>query len=205
MQPIPASARAADPRWTVAFLCLAEGLIMAGAKAKIVERFTGLPSRRVKAMYKGLRGGRPPAGPVMQGSARFFAVSSKHTSEASRVQCSIFLACFECLGNITATPLNRGWRLLASFDSYLSVTEKLSAATSVKHLDINQAYALLAYCGSMTTPDGADIQRKRCDCCSIFYPVITERYAEPQKCPICAIDANCKRLSDLRRSSTRDD
>ncbi len=178
---------------------------MAGAKAKIVERFTGLPSRRVKAMYKVLLGAPPPAGPVIQGSARFFAVSSKHTSEASRVQCAIFLACFECLGNITATPLHRGWRLLASFNSYLSVTEKLVATTSVKRLDINQAYALLAYCGSITVPHGADIKRKLCDCCSILYPVINEGYREPQRCPICTINANCKRLSDLRRSSTKDD
>ena len=68
----------------------------------------------------------------MQGSARFFAIPSKRTSAAWSIQCAIFLACYERVGKITETPVHRGWRLLAAFGVYLSLTEKLYQTT---HLD----------------------------------------------------------------------
>ncbi len=140
MKPIPEDARPDDPRWAIAFLQLAHDLVIAGAKAKIIERFTDLPHSRVREMYKALRGIVPPAGPVMQGSARHFAMPSKNTSEASRIQCAIFLACYDRMGKITTSPLQRGWRLLAAFNAYLRLTETLSQTASIKRLDINQAY-----------------------------------------------------------------
>ena len=157
----------------MAFLDLAQGLVIAGAKAKLIERFTDLPRSKIKELYKALRGTSPPAGPVMQGSARYFAVPGKHTSEAARIQCAIFLACYERMAKITSTPVQRGWLLLAAFNSYLSITEeKLSPADSIKRLDINQAYALLAYCGFMTMLNGAELQLRQCQICSISYPVV---------------------------------
>jgi len=135
MRPIPENARPGDPRWAVAFLDLAQGLVTAGAKAKIIERFTDLPRRKIKELYKALRGTSPPAGPVMQGSARYFALPGKHTSETIRLQCVIFLACYERMAKITATPVQRGWLLLAAFNSYLSITEEnLSSTDSSKRL-----------------------------------------------------------------------
>jgi hypothetical protein len=203
VKPIPENARPGDPRWDIAFLDLAHGLIMAGAKAKIIERFTDLPHARVREAYKALRGVAPPAGPVMQGSARYFAMPSKHTSEASRIQCAIFLACYERMGAITSTPLQRGWRLLAAFNSYLSITENLSKTTSIKRLDINQAYALLTYSGFMTLPVGAELRRKQCPDCSISYPVVSNEALDVQGCPVCSMNSNFERLSDLKSSSRR--
>lgn len=203
--PIPENASPGDPRWTVAFLDLAHGLVMAGAKAKIIERFTDLPHSRVRKTYKSLRGMSPPAGPVMQGSARYFAVSSKHTSEASRIQCAIFLACYQRMGEIITTPVQRGWRLLAAFNSYLSLTEKLSQTIPIKRLDINQAYALLTYCGFMTLPIGAELQLKECPICSINYPVVANEALDIQGCPVCAINSNCQRLSHQASPSGRED
>ena len=205
MQPIPENARAGDPRWAIAFLNLAQGLVMAGTKAKIIERYTDLPHSKVREMYRALRGTAPPAGPVMQGSARYFAVASKNTSEASRIQCAIFLACYERMGKITTTPVQRGWRLLAAFNSYLSLTEKLNQTAPLKRLDINQAYALLTYCGFMTLPHGTELQRKECPICAIQYPVAANERLESQGCPVCAINANCLRLSHQAPSSGRDD
>ena len=176
---------------------------MAGAKAKIIERFTNLSHRRVTAMYKALRGMAPPAGPVMQGSARYFAMPSKHTSEAWSIQCAIFLACFERMGKITTMPVQRGWRLLAAFNSYLSLTEKLNETTSIKRLDINQAYALLTYCGFMTLPNNAELQRRQCPVCSINYPVVASEKLDTQGCPVCAINANDARLSDQASAAGR--
>src|ERR1700674_4304522 len=114
---------------------------MAGAKTKIIRRFTQLAQRRVGELYKALRGVAPPAGPVMQGSARFFSVPNKHTSWACTIQCAIFLDCYERMGKITSPQVHRGWRLLAAFNSYISLTEKLNETASIKRLDINQAYA----------------------------------------------------------------
>jgi len=196
VKPIPEDARPGDPRWAIAFLDLAHGFVMAGAKAKIIERFTDLPHRRVNETYKALRGMAPPAGPVMQGSARYFAGPGKHTSEASRIQCAIFLACFERMGKITPTPVHRGWRLLAAFNAYLSLTEKLSKTTPIKRLDINQAYALLTYCGFLTLPSGAELQRTQCPVCCINYPVVANEELNTQGCPVCAINATYQRLSD---------
>ena len=197
MRPIPENARPGDPRWAVAFLDLAQGLVTAGAKAKIIERFTDLPRRKIKELYKALRGTSPPAGPVMQGSARYFALPGKHTSETIRLQCVIFLACYERMAKITSTPVQRGWLLLAAFNSYLSITEEnLSSTDSSKRLDINQAYALLSYCGFMTMREGAELQLRQCPVCSMSYPVVAAEAIVNQGCPVCAIDENCERLSD---------
>jgi hypothetical protein len=197
VQPIPENARPRDPRWAVAFLELAQGLVIAGAKAKLVERFTDLPHSKIKALYKALRGTSPPAGPIMQGSARYFALPGKHTSEAARIQCVIFLACYQRMLKITSTPMQRGWLLLAAFNSYLSITEEsLNAVNSIKRLDINQAYALLSYCGFMTMLNGAELQLKQCPLCSIGYPVVAAETLDIQGCPVCAIDENCERLSN---------
>jgi hypothetical protein len=193
--PIPENARPGDPRWDIAFLDLAHGLIMAGAKAKIIERYTDLSHARVTEKYRALRGMDPPAGPVMQGSARYFAGPSKNTSEAFRIQCLIFLACFERMGKISATPVHRGWLLLAAFNAYLSLTEKLNQPTPIQRLDVNQAYALLTYCAFMTLPDGAELKRTQCPVCSIYYPVVATDDLEGQGCPVCAINANSQRLS----------
>src|SRR5690349_19311877 len=168
---------------------------MAGAKAKIIERFTRLPHGRVSEIYKAIRGTSPPPGPVVQGSARYFAVPTKDTSEAWSIQCAIFLACYERMGAITKTPLHRGWRLLAAFNSYLSLTDKLDDTIGVKRLDINQAYALLSFCGFMTVSTGVELQRKRCPVCAIHYPVVMTERADKQHCPVCAINANCVRLA----------
>lgn len=196
MTPILEDARPGDPRWECAFLDLAHGLVMVGAKAKIIERFTDLSHRRIRSMYRALRGMSPPAGPVTQGSARFFAVPTRDTSEAWSIQCAIFLECFERTGRITTMPLHRGWRLLAAFKSYLSITEKLNDAVAVKRLDVNQAYALLTYCGFMTLPESAELQRRQCPVCMIKYPIVASEKLTTQRCPVCAINADDARLND---------
>jgi len=197
---LPEDARLADPRWECAFLQLAHGLVIAGAKAKIIERFTDLPHERVSKLYRALRGTTPPSGPVMQGSARYFAVPSKDTSEAWSIQCAIFLACFERMSKITTVPLQRGWRLLAAFNAYLTVTQRLSDTIPIKRLDINQAYALLTYCGFMALAGNAELQRRQCPVCFIKYPIVATEKLTTQRCPVCAINADDARLND--QSST---
>lgn len=196
MTPIPDDAGPQDPRWTIAFLDLAYGLVMAGAKGRIVERFTHLSHRKVRELYKALCRKPPPSGPVMQGSARFFAKWSKRVPTEWSIQCATFLGCYERMSKITTVRVQRGWLLLAAFNSYLSLTEKLHEATSVKRLDINQAYALLSYCGFMTMPIGAKLQRRHCPTCSINYPVVADEDPDTQACPVCTINAKCGRATE---------
>jgi hypothetical protein len=156
---------------------------------------TDLPLSKIRRMHKVLRGTDPPPGPVMQGSAHFFAIPSKRTSAAWSIQCAIFLACYERVGKITKKPVQRGWRLLAAFTAYLSLTEKLYQTASIKRLDINQAYALLTHCGFMVQTGGVELQRKECPSCLISYPVVTTEPLDKQGCPVCAMNANNLRLT----------
>ncbi len=190
---IPESARPGDLQWDIAYLSLAHGLVMAGAKSSIIERFTYLSHRKVRKLYHALRCTAPPAGAIVQGSARYFAKPSKHRPIEWSIQCAIFLACYEHMARTTSVPAQRGWLLLAAFNAYLSLTESLHDATSVKRLDINQAYALLACCGFMTMSSGVKLQRRHCLACSLNYLVVVGEDPDTQTCPVCKINATCAR------------
>ncbi len=99
--------------------------------------------------------------------------------------------------------VNRGWQLLAAFTVYLGLTEKLHQATAIKRLDINQAYALLTHCGFLAQPGAVDLQRKECPVCLIRYPVAVNEQIDTQGCPVCAMNANSRRLSQQSSPSRR--
>jgi len=199
---IPRDAKPSDPRWEPAFLTLAHGLIMAGAKARLVARLTAQSQRKVRLLYQVLRGMAAPAGPVLQGTARFFAIRSVKTSSAWSIQCAIFLACYERVAAITECPLHRGWQLLSAFNAYLSLTETLRKSTAVNRLDINQAYGLLTHCGFLEDPK-AELQRRPCPTCLLNYLVVTSVPLKSQHCPVCTMNANSGRLARLRSSTAR--
>lgn len=201
MRPIPKDADPTDPRWESAFLDLAQGFVMAGAKVRIITRFADIPVAKIRRMYRSLREMDPPAGPVAQASARFFALPGKHTSEAWNFQCAIFLGCYERLASITDVPLHRGWRLLTAFTVYLSLTEKLARDARVKRLDINQAYALLTHCGFLEAAGTPELQRMECPVCLMHFLVVTTERADLQGCPICAMNANSIRLVKQGRAT----
>ena len=195
MTPIPEDARPADPKWAVAYLELANGLVMAGAKARLITRFTDMSLNRVRELYRALRGVDPPSGPLMQGKAGFFTRPGKHNSEAWNIQSAIFLACYDRMGKITGQPLHRGWQLLASFTVYLSFTERQYAEMRIKRLDINQAYALLSHARFLSPSAGGDMRRKECPSCRLSYPVAPADPLDTQKCPLCAINSNLNHLT----------
>ena len=196
LQPIPASATPRDPHWLHAFLTLAQGLVVAGAKAKIIVRFTGFYHSQIKEMYKALRGTRPPPGPIVQASATYFARPSKRSSAATRIQYIIFLGCYSRLSQGMTIPVHRGWLLLSAYNSYLSLTQPLYETTAVKRLNINQAYALLTYCGFMEGSNVAALRMRQCPDCSINYPVTAKDAPDSDVCPVCAISANFQRLAE---------
>jgi hypothetical protein len=186
---IPQNATAKDPAWEPHLLWVAHGLILAGAKVKLVVKLTGISHRHAKSTYRGLLGVPPPAGPIARGNARFFALPNAQASAGWNVQCAIFLGCFERIATITETTPHRGWHLLAAFRSYISLTEPLWKATAVTRLDINQAWGLLTHCGFLENPK-AEIQRRLCPNCLVNYLVIAGMSLRHQPCPICSIDSN---------------
>jgi hypothetical protein len=195
MGPIPEDALPGDPRWEVAFLELAHGLVKAGARSKIIAHLTELPAHRIRRMYRALMGLPAPAGAILQANARSFAMLGKHTSASWSVQVAILLACYERMGRLIERPIHRGWLLLHAFNAYLSLTEKVHAETPSKRLDINQAYALLTHCGFLSPARNAELQRRQCPICLIRYPVVTSKPLQGQHCPVCLVNANALRLS----------
>ena len=199
--PLPEDASPDDLRWAVAFQELAHGLVMAGAKAKLIERFTHMSHRQVGELYMALRGIPPPAGPTMPTNPRYFALRGRDTSDARIIQCAIFLTYYEHMSRITSVPLHRGWLLLASFKSYLSLTAYPGASSATKRLDINQAYGLLTFSGFLNPNANPALLRRQCPTCLIKYPVLAKPQGSPQSCPLCAMKTNYRRLSTQARSA----
>ena len=201
--PLPEDARPDDPRWAIAYLELAHGLVMAGAKAKLIELLTNMRHRQVTEIYMALRGISPPAGPTMPTNPRYFAQRGRDTSEAWIIQCAIFLTYYEHMSRIAPMPLHRGWLLLASFNSYLSLTAYPDESSATKRLDINQAYGLLTFSGFLNANANAALLRKQCPTCLIKYPILAKHQGNPQSCPLCAMKANHRRLSTQARPAAK--
>jgi len=194
MIPIPRDARHGDSRWEREFLELAHGLVRAGAKTKLITRFTGLSLRKARSLYRALRNMPAPAGPILQGRAESFALQHSRASSAWSIQCAIFLACYEDIEDIAEQSLHRGWQLLAAFTTYIRLTDPLHRAASVRRLDINQAYALLTHCGFLTEPQ-APLKLTECPSCLISYPIVVTVESKAQRCPVCSMSANSLRLA----------
>ena len=183
-------------------MALANSLVMAGARAKIIVHLTAVPLPKVSQLYRALRGTAPPSGPVLQGHARFFSRPSKYTSESWSVQSAIVLSCYDRMGQVLEEPVQRGWQFLAAFNAYLSLTEKLHQTDTIKRLDINQAYALLTHSGFLTHAANAELQRRQCPACLMNYPILMNQDINTQACPVCSINKNMLRLA-WQSSSTR--
>ncbi len=202
MNPITHDASPSDPRWEREFLDLAHGLVMAGAKTRLIARFTDFSLHKIRYLYKALRGVPAPSGPIVQGTARYFAMRRGRVSAAWSIQSAIFIACYERTGEITEVPLQRGWRMLAAFNTYLNITQTLHESSGIKRLDINQAYALLTHCGFLETREAA-LTRRECPVCLIRYLVVAKEPPDTQRCPVCALDANIRRLAREASASRR--
>jgi hypothetical protein len=194
MNPIPQDASPTDPFWEREFLDLAHGLVMAGAKTRLIARLTDFSLQRIRTLYKVLRRTYAPSGPIAHRPARFFAMRRGRISAAWSIQGAIFIACYERTGEIAEVPLQRGWRLLAAFNTYLKLTEQLHESSGTKRLDINQAYALLTHCGFLETRH-AELTLKQCGVCFIRYLALSFERPDTQRCPVCAMNANARRLA----------
>ena len=138
-QPIPHDSDPSDPRWECEFLGLAHGLVMAGAKTRLVARLTAVSLAKARVLYKVLRGTPAPSGPLVQGSPHFFVMQRGSIPAAWSLQGAIFVGCYERTAELSSVPLQRGWRLLAAFNTYLGVTQDLHESSGIRRLDINQA------------------------------------------------------------------
>lgn len=194
MIPIPSDASIRDARWEPAFLQLAHGLVRLAAKSRVIQRFTGVSARRVSTLYRELGRGRSPAGPMIQGSARFFAIPSSWTSSKWNIQCAAFIACYEEVGKTSRVRLNQGWQLMTAYEAYSASRTASDASAGARKLDVNTAYALLVHAGFLESAS-SELQRVRCDRCMLRYLVVRSMPLRAQRCPMCSIGQNRTRLA----------
>lgn len=194
MTPIPATARLRDAQWEPAFLELAHRLVRRNAKSRLIQRVTGLSARRISRLYREIGQGRSPAGPFIQGSAGLFALPSAGTSAAWNVQCAMFIACYEDIGEAAQMQLNRGWQLVTAYDAYAAVRACSGTPTEGRQLDVNSAYVLLSHAGFLESPL-AELQRTRCKACMLNYLIVRSVPLSAQACPMCRMSRNYARLA----------
>jgi hypothetical protein len=194
MTPIPATARLTDLRWEPAFLELAHRLVRLNAKSRLIQRVTGLSSRRITRLYREIGQGRSPAGPLIQGSAGLFALPSAETSAVWNVQCALFIACYEDIGEAAQIRLNHGWQLMTAYDAYAALRASSDAPREARQLDVNSAYVLLSHAGFLESPL-AELQRTRCKACMLRYLIVRSVPLDAQACPMCRMSRNYARLA----------
>jgi hypothetical protein len=195
MKPIPEIGDPLDPSRALAIQELAHALVRAGAKGKLIERLCGLTHGKVSKLYRTICGETPPLGVLALGSAKTYAVQTKSTPAGWAIQSAIFLECYQRMGNVVPFAVLRGWRFLASFRSYLRMTDLLAERTGAKRLDINQAYSLLIHAGFLQRPEVADVRLRPCGKCHFQYVVLTGEEMDTQDCPVCSMNSRFKRLS----------
>lgn len=194
MTPIPATAQFSDAQWEPAFLELAHRLVRLRAKSRLIQRVTGLSARRISWLYREIGRVRSPAGPLIQGSAGWFALPSTETSAAWNVQCALFVACYEDIGEAAQMRLNRGWQLMTAYNAYAALRAGPNAPTEGRQLDVNSAYVLLSHAGFLESPR-AELQRTRCKACMLRFLIVRSVPLDAQACPLCRMSRNYARLA----------
>jgi hypothetical protein len=184
---IPANVDFNDPEWLGARLELAKSLVCVGAKAKIVERLTGVTHVFVTKMYRQIHNTNPPAGVVVTGTPQLFAGQSKNATASLAVSTAIFLNCYQQIGNLTKWSVDSGWHLMAAFESYQDQIR--SVPDTYRRLDINLAWASLGWAGFSRVSANAKIRLHRCPACLMHYPIVAALLPDAQDCPLCAINA----------------
>jgi hypothetical protein len=197
VSPIPESARPTDFAWEIEFQALARGLVSNRAKSRVIERLTFLSHKSVARVYRELFNEPPPSGPVFQGSAQFYSSPDNY---GRALHGAVFLRCYQRLAQLLEAPANHGWMLLHAYRSYLALTQRAPAG---KRLDINQAYCLLTHTGFASLPKAAELQLVTCALCHTSYLVAAAAEPDTQGCPMCAINANFKRLASQCRTVRR--
>jgi len=201
-KPIPEGAPQNDPIWQSQYIELVNALVIEGAKAKIIERYTGAAHRRVREIYRLLRNETPPSGPVFQGSPHFFA-ANRERGYSWNLQCAVFMECYSQIEKLLPIEVNRGWLLLKAYHAYKQKTEKLHQVKGIKRLDINHAYSLLVMTGFGRTRTNADLHSVACPECQSPYLVVANEEPEGQLCPVCAINANLSRLGEQAKAKQK--
>lgn len=67
----------------------------------------------------------------------------------------------------------------------------------MRRLSINSAYSLITHIGFGQYRKQAALAQMQCKCCKTNYLVVTEAELDNQNCPMCALDKNYRRLTDL--------
>ena len=198
---IPESADMSDPFWKTAYLTLAEDMVLANAKPKIIERYTGVRHAIVSEMYRSLANKIPPSGPVVQGKGLVYVVNSKRFSYLNIIQYAIFANIYTRLKKLVLEPANRGWLLIHAYRTYLDMIE-IDDTETAPSLDVNSAFSMITYVGIDSGDSYGDLALSKCPFCNIQYLVLTSSEVTDQMCPICSYD---ELMQGSNKSSPKED
>ncbi|TRZ99098.1 MAG: hypothetical protein D4R84_02575 [Rhodocyclaceae bacterium] len=215
---IPASATPSNILLRGVFHELAIGLTRAAAKRKLVIRYTGIKAQAATALHRAIHRHDPASGPIRQYNPAYFtnaSDSARFSGLAWNLQGATFLSIYGQVKKSCEVMPHEGWLLLTTYNAYLKATDKLAAHFKTKspdkptaeerlmRLDINQAYALLAFAAVNTIPESAELKLKTCPECGVDYLVNTSFETMSQKCPIHTMSENCQRLTVQSRSARK--
>jgi hypothetical protein len=190
---IPESASLDDPRWSSALRTLAEDMILAGAKPKIIERYTGIRHATVTGLYRILTNRTAPSGPVAQGRGLGY-VNVRRFSYPQVIQNAIFANCYLRLKRLVGEPANLGWLLVHSYRTYVELIGQSEFAENGPSLDINSAFSMVTYIGLDCDRAYGALGLATCGTCNVAYLILTAAETEQQTCPVCAYNGNLQRL-----------
>lgn len=191
---IPEHARIEDPIWRTSLLTLAEDLVMAGTKPKIIERYTGVKHSLVTEMYRTLMKREAPSGPPRQGNSSLY-VSVRRISYPHVIQNAVFANIYQRLKKLVLVPANRGWLLVHAFRAYKEMVLMEDEGSSIS-LDINSAFAMVTCIGIESDEASGDLALSICPDCGVRYLVLTASDHADQKCPICSYENYLHRLQN---------
>lgn len=183
---LPASATCEDPRWTAHYERLINSMVLFGVKLKIIAKYTGASSRTISQRHKDLIQKTAAQGRIPNSEPKSFTIPKDRVNAEEVLHYSLFASCYNRIESGISEVLNRGWLLVAAYETYLQMTEgmisKLGPGSAAYRLNINKAFGLTTYLSGTK-----ELALKRCNQCGIEHLYLTSAEPEHQECPMCRI------------------
>ena len=191
---IPFDADAGNPKWDIAYRQLAQAMIEEGAKAALIEWYTGLSHTLVTQLYLAVTGKHAPSGPIAQLQPRFFVRNTK-ARIAMNLQSCAFLRCYDELARAFAPArAGEGWLLYQAYASFRRLTEPRAEVV----LQFSHVGQLVRLWGSNSGRRG-EVEVVACPVCCQARLIETQAEANPDGCPSCAARAAQRKLVERNK------
>lgn len=200
---VPASAELGHPIWGPHIRMLVTELVRERMRIGLVTRLTGISSREASATFRAVHSTSPPVGLIPNKGAAFFATAndSAHGQGAHQnLHSTLFLLVLRQLRAAVAEPkAHRAWLLLQAYRAYCEAATRLDERG---RMDINLCYGL-ANLVSEHAPEMAEVALATCPECRAPYIFETAKEPATQRCPLCRLASNARRLASQSGEAAR--